>query len=224
MDLGLAGQVFVVTGGSRGLGRASAEALLAEGARVVLSARSDEAVRAAAAELGCVGVAALSREHPPPHVHGRPVGEPVGRVDAVHARREQHLPGQRQRQLDDVARACGLHVTGQVSARFEDLARIETTMTWLRNAPPSALADSPVNSVRDLAEGLNGLPPTDGVVLLTADDTRVIVRTSGTEPKIKAYLEVVVTVNPEDGVDAARISAAGRLDALGNDIRKAAGI
>ena len=58
MELGLAGQVFVVTGGSRGLGRASAEALLAEGAHVVLSARSTDAVEAAAAELGCVGVAA----------------------------------------------------------------------------------------------------------------------------------------------------------------------
>jgi phosphomannomutase len=52
----------------------------------------------------------------------------------------------------------------------------------------------------------------------------VIVRPSGTEPKIKAYLEVVVPVNPEDGVDAARIAAAGRLDALGSDIRRAAGI
>ena len=58
MDLGFAGRVFVVTGGSRGLGRASAEALLGEGARVVLSARSEDAVQAAATELGCVGVAA----------------------------------------------------------------------------------------------------------------------------------------------------------------------
>jgi phosphomannomutase len=52
----------------------------------------------------------------------------------------------------------------------------------------------------------------------------VIVRPSGTEPKLKCYLEVVVPVNPEDGVEASRISAAGRLDALGADIRAAAGI
>ena len=52
----------------------------------------------------------------------------------------------------------------------------------------------------------------------------MIVRPSGTEPKIKCYLEVVIPVAPEDGVDAARISAAGRLDALGADIRRAAGI
>ena len=52
----------------------------------------------------------------------------------------------------------------------------------------------------------------------------MIVRPSGTEPKIKCYLEVVVPVTPDDGVDAARISAAGRLDALKSDVRKAAGL
>jgi 3-oxoacyl-[acyl-carrier protein] reductase len=56
MDLGLQGKVFVVTGGSRGLGRASAEALRGEGAQVVLSARTPEAVEEAATALGCVGV------------------------------------------------------------------------------------------------------------------------------------------------------------------------
>jgi phosphomannomutase len=52
----------------------------------------------------------------------------------------------------------------------------------------------------------------------------VIVRPSGTEPKLKCYLEVVVPVRPEDGVDAARIAAVGRLDALRNGIKAAAGI
>ena len=56
MDLGLDGKVFVVTGGSRGLGRASAEVLRAEGAQVVLSARTPDAVEEAATALGCVGV------------------------------------------------------------------------------------------------------------------------------------------------------------------------
>ena len=52
MDLGLRDRVYVVTGGTRGLGRATAEVLVAEGARVVLCSRSEDAVRAAAAELG----------------------------------------------------------------------------------------------------------------------------------------------------------------------------
>jgi phosphomannomutase len=68
------------------------------------------------------------------------------------------------------------------------------------------------------------LPPTDGLRYRLADEARVLVRPSGTEPKLKCYLEVVVPVDPETGVDAARISAAGRLDALRDDIVAAAGI
>jgi 3-oxoacyl-[acyl-carrier protein] reductase len=58
MDLGLAGKSYLVTGGSRGLGFASARELVAEGADVLLSSRSAESVRQAALELGCRGVAA----------------------------------------------------------------------------------------------------------------------------------------------------------------------
>jgi phosphomannomutase len=58
-----------------------------------------------------------------------------------------------------------------------------------------------------------------------AESARVIVRPSGTEPKVKCYLEVVVPVeDTADGVDAARISAAGRLDAIRADVQKAAGL
>ena len=55
MDLGLAGRVYVVSGGSRGLGRATAEVLVAEGARVVVGARGEAAVERAAQELGGPG-------------------------------------------------------------------------------------------------------------------------------------------------------------------------
>ncbi|MDR7382048.1 phospho-sugar mutase [Promicromonospora iranensis] len=129
--------------------------------------------------------------------------------------------------LDDVARACGLHATGQLSARFDDPTRIEATMAALRTAPPSVLAGSPVDSVRDLAEGLDGLPPTDGVVLLTADDTRVIVRPSGTEPKVKCYIEVVSPVEPDasaDTLSAARVAARDRLAQVQADLRAALGL
>lgn len=129
--------------------------------------------------------------------------------------------------LDDVARACGLHVTGQVSARFDDLDLIASTMTALRTSPPSALAGSPVDSVRDLAEGIDGLPPTDGVVLLTADDTRVIVRPSGTEPKVKCYIEVVSAVDPAASaatLSAARVAARDRLARVQSDVRTALGL
>ncbi|MCW2601105.1 MAG: family oxidoreductase [Frankiales bacterium] len=58
MDLQLTGKVFLVTGGSRGLGFATAQALVAEGADVVVAARSADGVAAAAKELGCTGIVA----------------------------------------------------------------------------------------------------------------------------------------------------------------------
>jgi phosphomannomutase len=126
--------------------------------------------------------------------------------------------------LDDIAVEHGLHATDQVSVRVSDLADIDRAMDQLRSNPPDQLGGLAVELVEDLTEGSEDLPPTDGLRYRLADGARVIVRPSGTEPKVKAYLEVVVPVNPEDGVDACRISAAGRLDALGNDIRHAAGI
>jgi phosphomannomutase len=75
----------------------------------------------------------------------------------------------------------------------------------------------------DLSTGSAGLPPTEGLRFALADLARVIVRPSGTEPKVKCYLEVVVPVSDDD-VDAARIVAAGRLDALRSDIARAAGL
>ncbi len=133
--------------------------------------------------------------------------------------------------LDDLARAHGLYATGQVSARFADLSRIGATMTAVREAPPTHLAGSPVVEVVDLAAGTDddrgGLPPTDGLRLLTQDGTRVVVRPSGTEPKVKAYLEVVVPVAADadpSALDAAHRTARERLDHLARDVRAALGI
>jgi len=132
--------------------------------------------------------------------------------------------------LDDVARAHGLHATDQLSVRFSDLAQIPATMARLRETPPVSFGGLAVERVDDLSLGTPDLPPTDGLRYLLADGARVIVRPSGTEPKVKCYLEVVVPVEPasdfagEAGVDAARISAAGRLDAIRADVQKAAGL
>jgi phosphomannomutase len=79
--------------------------------------------------------------------------------------------------------------------------------------------------VDDLSLGSADLPPTDGLRYVLADHARVIVRPSGTEAKVKCYLEVIVPVQDPDGdVDAARIAAAGRLDAIRADVQKAAGL
>jgi len=126
--------------------------------------------------------------------------------------------------LDDIAAEHGLHATDQLSVRVTDLAEIGAAMDRLRSTPPSSLGGLAVETVDDLAEGSADLPPTEGLRYHLAEGGRVIVRPSGTEPKLKCYLEVVVPVHAEDGVEAARISAAGRLDALRNDIKAAAGI
>jgi len=124
--------------------------------------------------------------------------------------------------LDDIARTHGLHATDQLSVRFDDLAQIPATMERLREHPPTELGGFAVEHVDDLSLGSDELPPTDGLRYRLADHARVIVRPSGTEPKVKCYLEVVVPV--DDDVDAARIAAAGRLDAIRADVRKAAGL
>jgi phosphomannomutase len=126
--------------------------------------------------------------------------------------------------LDDVATRHGLHATDQLSVRFDDLSGITAAMERLRATPPTTLGDLAVERVDDLSLGSADLPPTDGLRYTLADGARVVVRPSGTEPKVKCYLEVVVPVDPEDGVDAARIAAAGRLDAIKADVRAAAGL
>ena len=126
--------------------------------------------------------------------------------------------------LDDLAREFGLHATDQLSVRVGDLAEIGAALDRLRAAPPTALGGLAVEQVDDLALGGHGLLPTEGLRYRLAEGARVVVRPSGTEPKLKCYLEVVVPVHPEDGVEAARIAAAGRLDALRGDLRAAAGI
>ncbi len=99
-------------------------------------------------------------------------------------------------------------------------------MARLRATPPTRLGGLRVEQVDDLALGSAELPPTDGLRYRLADGARVVVRPSGTEPKIKCYLEVVVPVEQgaEDGVAAARINAVGRLDAIRGDLAAAAGL
>jgi phosphomannomutase len=125
--------------------------------------------------------------------------------------------------LDQIAREYGLHATDQLAVRVEDLSLIEAAMERLRNSPPSSLGGFAVESADDLALGGAGLPPTEGLRYRLADGGRVVVRPSGTEPKIKCYLEVVVPVDAGD-VTAARIAAAGRLDAIRTDLAAAAGL
>ncbi len=125
--------------------------------------------------------------------------------------------------LDDLAVEHGLHATDQLSVRVEDLSVIADAMRRLREHPPARLAGLPVTESEDLTKGTDRLPPTDGL-RYTLDGARVIVRPSGTEPKLKCYLEVVIPVAAHDELPAARAKAADLLTAIKGDLAEAAGI
>ncbi|MFV0286186.1 MAG: phospho-sugar mutase, partial [Demequina sp.] len=124
--------------------------------------------------------------------------------------------------IDDLARDYGVHLTRQVSARFTDIAEIPALMERLLASPPDALAGSPVTSTDDMNAGFRGLPPTNGLHLATESGARVIIRPSGTEPKIKAYLEVVEPASAS--VQDSRERAEDAMDALEADVRSLLGV
>ncbi|MER6060244.1 phospho-sugar mutase [Streptomyces sp. NPDC001792] len=125
--------------------------------------------------------------------------------------------------LDDLAVEHGLHATDQLSVRVQDLSLIADAMRRLREQPPTELAGLAITGAEDLTRGSEKLPPTDGL-RYTLDGARVIVRPSGTEPKLKCYLEVVVPVADHAALPAARARATDLLTAIKRDLSAAAGI
>ncbi|MGW2423507.1 phospho-sugar mutase [Streptomyces sp. NPDC001709] len=125
--------------------------------------------------------------------------------------------------LDDLAVEHGLHATDQLSVRVEDLSLIADAMRRLREQPPTELAGLPIIRAEDLTQGTDKLPPTDGL-RYTLDGARVIVRPSGTEPKLKCYLEVVVPVATHTDLPAAHTRATELLTTIKRDLSTAAGI
>jgi phosphomannomutase len=113
--------------------------------------------------------------------------------------------------LDDLARRFGLYATRQLSVRVPDISLIADAMGRLRADPPTVLGGRGVVRTDDLQTGADGLPPTDGL-RFTMKDARVIIRPSGTEPKLKCYLQVVVPVTGD--IDQARAIAQAELDAV----------
>ena len=116
--------------------------------------------------------------------------------------------------LDDLHSQFGVYATDSFSVRVADLAVIGQIMTRLRAAPPTTVADVAVARADDLALGSAALPPTEGLRYFLADDSRIIVRPSGTEAKLKVYLEVIEPVRDVADLAAARARAADRLAAI----------
>lgn len=109
--------------------------------------------------------------------------------------------------LDALRAEFGYFANGQVSLRFSELSEIARMMKGLREYPPTEI-DGVAAKLTDLNEGSADLPPTDGLRFDLADSRRVIIRPSGTEPKLKCYLQAEATTRDEAqaglrGLDAA---------------------
>jgi len=110
---------------------------------------------------------------------------------------------------DDLERAHGVHLTSQLTLRTADQAHV---MSRLRSSPPAALGDEPVSGRTDLAEGGGDVPRADVLIFRLAGG-RVVLRPSGTEPKIKCYIEITEPLAGRT-LAAAREAAAKRLGPL----------
>lgn len=128
--------------------------------------------------------------------------------------------------LDELSSRYGVHATDQLSVRVADLAVITEAMARLRDRPPTRLAGQPV-TVTDLAGGVDlgdagVLPPTDAV-MITGDTIKVVARPSGTEPKLKCYLEARISPDGRP-LDQDRATATALLDQLRSEMASALGL
>lgn len=93
--------------------------------------------------------------------------------------------------LDEIWHRYGFHGTEQISMRVTDLTKVATLLESFRSEPPTEIAGRRVRSIDDLMLPKDGLPPTDGLRLWLDGDIRIIIRPSGTEAKVKCYVEVI---------------------------------
>ncbi|NEW58021.1 phospho-sugar mutase [Nocardia cyriacigeorgica] len=114
-------------------------------------------------------------------------------------------------ELDDYAVEFGLHAGEQVSLRLSDQATAAAVLDRLRSNPPAAIADMPMR-VTDMGT-VRGRMRTDALIF-DGDSARLVIRPSGTEPKLKCYLEVILPVAGSSELATARIAAAQQLSAL----------
>lgn len=120
--------------------------------------------------------------------------------------------------LEQIYAEHGWHATGQVAVRVGDLSELSSLMERIRATPPRELGGRTVETTDDLADGYAGLPPTDGIRLGLAGGARVIIRPSGTEPKLKWYLQIVVAW--DGSADTTRAHAETELARLVEDVRE----
>jgi len=119
--------------------------------------------------------------------------------------------------LEEIQRAHGLFVAGQKNFTFpgtEGAAVIQRIMQGFRSSHPAAVGPYAVRVTKDYQSGTLPLPPSNVVAYELEGGSRITVRPSGTEPKIKYYFELKESLAPGEPMAAARARAAGKLEAL----------
>ena len=120
--------------------------------------------------------------------------------------------------LDKIESQYGVHSGAQISLRSDDLARITDVMQHLRSNPPKTIAGMEVTGIVDFANGYEGLASSDCLSYQLSGTDRVVVRPSGTEAKLKVYIEVVRDAGSD--VAAARKVAKSVVNVLGESITR----
>lgn len=115
--------------------------------------------------------------------------------------------------LDQFSEKFGHFASGQISIRVSDLSTIALVMTRLRQTPPELIGRIRVDQIDDFRWGLGGLPPSDVLRIRLTDGSRVMVRPSGTEPKLKVYLDTHSSVGTIEERKVAATAALAELDA-----------
>lgn len=115
--------------------------------------------------------------------------------------------------LDEIAATVGGSASGQVSIRVTDLAEIGARTAALRASPPTVIAGRAVVAADDFAAGVAGFPPADILRYALDDGSRIIVRPSGTEPKLKVYLDAAAREGTGRERRARAAAAVAELDA-----------
>ncbi|HWD62700.1 MAG TPA: phospho-sugar mutase [Humibacter sp.] len=119
--------------------------------------------------------------------------------------------------LDEFTQRFGAYASDQISLRVTDLDRIGLIMTSLRAQPPTEVAGVAVERIDDLSAGSADLPPSDVLRIVLTDGSRVMVRPSGTEPKLKIYIDAF---NDSAGdVESRRAAAQARVAELAEGMR-----
>jgi len=124
--------------------------------------------------------------------------------------------------LDEIARRYGVYETDQMSLRVEHIEIIAAAMARLRANPPKLLGGQHT-SVVDLAHGNDMLPATDAV-LIDGETIKVVVRPSGTEPKLKCYLEARRPAPGGASLGAARAATRSTLAVIRSEMSAILGI